>query len=263
MVIVMALTSSMYYYYQETTLPIMYDHISENLKQSSYSANYMMESVNNLLSQMFLDSKITTLMYASGNYDPMLLSTGQKSLSSYKHSSPFVHSIYVYNSNLDSFFTSLPNLGRQDSETFFDTSILELMKTYDTNRRLVPIPRQVKSNTIPFSEDRFIDCYTFVYFETLEQGRIKDAIIVNINQSYVKELLSSYETDLQSTRLVTDMNGEVVLDTELYELHTDLSNNRFMEVILETSNTRGYFVTDMKDGRSLVTFEKLNVPDWY
>lgn len=136
------------------------------------------------------------------------------------------------------------------------------MKTYDTNRRLVPIPRQVKSNTIPFSEDRFIDCYTFVYFETLEQGRIKDAIIVNINQSYVKELLSSYETDLQSTRLVTDMNGEVVLDTELYELHTDLSNNRFMEVILETSNTRGYFVTDMKDGRSLVTFEKLNVPDW-
>lgn len=261
-VIVIALTSTMYYNYQETTLPIIYDHISENLQQSGYSARYMMSSVNNLLSQMYLDSKITTLMYSTGGHNALELRTGQKTLSSYKNSSPFVHSIYVYNANLDSFFTSQPNIGLQNSEDFFDDTILGLIQSYDTSNRLEPIPRPIRLDSVPFSEERFIDCYTFIYFENLEDGQIKDAIIVNVNQAYVHELLSDYETKLQSTKVITDYNGTVVLDSHRFGLSMKLSEERFMNIILKENASQGYFVSTVDGTRSLVSFSKLDTPRW-
>lgn len=260
--IVLLLTSILYYSYQQTTLPIMYDQVSENLQQTGYSANYMMESVNNLLSQMYLDSKITTLMYSNNNHNAFDLNNGLKALTAYKHASPFVHSIYVYSSSLDSYFTSISNTALVKKDVFFDEDITGLIENYDTSNKMKPIPRMVKLISTPLVTDKYVECYTFIYYETLESGKIKDAIIVNVNQSYVKDMMNALNTSIVNKKYVIDYDGNSLLSNNEFELNTNLSDLNYVKVIQDSDLTKGYFVITIGDEKSLVSYNKLSVPKW-
>ncbi len=252
----------LYLNFESITVQKDYSYIKGNLSQISYSASFMDSTVNNLLLQLSNDDSLSNMFM---DYPPeaedLILMT--RRLNTYVNAIPFIHSIYVYNRFLDCFF--IPGnitYGRND---FFDKEAVFILDNFNKYQSLSPIARIINNHLTSGSKDTKANVYTYVYYDpqfNKDINRLDKAIIFNINEVWIKDIIHSLDEGQENAIYIIDKNGTVVMGDSSIPMLTKLDKSGYLKNILKEDDTSGYFIHDVNHTKSLVTYVSLKTMDW-
>ncbi len=261
-IMIIILTISLYANYINKSYTVIYDNISDNLEDSDYTIYYMTSTINNVISQLLINTRVRNIMYSTGNHSALDIYNCQKTLASYSLSSSVINSIYIYNNNLEQFLTSYSNLGLIDEDAFFDTDITERLNSDTIIKKLDPIPREIDVQISPFLNIQTQNLFSYVYYDSLTEGKINEAIIINVNQSYMTDLLDEMNEGSSNSKYIIDTKGNLVLKDTANETSSVLTESLINDKILSSKDEKGYFVIEHGRSKYHISFQKMTIPDW-
>lgn len=258
----------LYLNFENISLRITNIFIKDSLNQISYSTKYLCDLSKSLSLQIYFNKDISKLSYY---YPPDLRETSlaTSQLRSYRNTSPFIHSIYIYTKIRDTLYTSLPmfeNIPPQKKASFSDQDIYNILKERKKYRRLIPIPRSVPYTYPNLSSKSPSNIYTFLFFESSEESNELDDLIVilNVSEDWLRKTISNLDTQPQSNTFIIDRKGKMVISDKSHPILTDVSNEPYIKTILSSKNDSGYFVSKSSDEntKSVVTYMYSSSLDW-
>lgn len=262
-VTIFILSSILYINFENISLYQIYNSEKSSLVQASYSAKIMRDLAKSVAQQIYYDSETARLGYFSAStMDVTELNRSIAGLGRYTNTAPFIQSVYVYNSTSNMFYTSARFGGAFFSaDSFYDDGIMSILDHYKDYKVLFPIPRKIpvmtnSSETIPTGG------YTFLFYENPgSRKRPYSAVIVNISEEWMRDTLRSLNAGTQSSTIIIDPNGTMIISTDKRSMMSDLSQDPYIRRILASKAGSGYFTADVDGVKSLVihvAYEPLN-----
>ena len=261
-VIIFLLSTVLYFNFEKIYLISIQSSIKDSLSQVSYSSSYMSETAKRLATQIYFDLRISKLFY---NYD-LSFDDVKKALdqvNSYKSCYPYVYSIYLYNSNLQNFYTSLGTLGIISKKDFFDKEIVTLISNHNTNIKFSPIPHKIPDSFSLDSKDFVSNVYTYIFRDSTNPANISDnVVILNISQDWIREIIQSLDANSAQNTYIIDTKGILVNSNIKENSFTDLSGNAYIQNILKSESSSGYFIENVAGEKALVTYVSAETLGW-
>lgn len=261
---IVALSSLLYVHFERITLQQNYAVTLNNLKQTSQEARVMAVTASTFAKQIYNDPEIQELL----NYSQLDSTTIVKSLNrldAYRATSPFIASIYIYKANGGMFYTSSDVVADriQDAASFYDTGIVDIIRQPTQYPNLQPIPRrlEVTNNEGKIAQEE-LDCYTFLFYDTLTKSRNRDMIVVNVSETQLHKTIDGMLTNADTNTFILDANGTLVSNSWKYPMLSDLRETPFVKDVLSKPNEPGYFVADVDGTSSLVSYSEPDPFGW-
>ncbi|WP_108991041.1 helix-turn-helix domain-containing protein [Paenibacillus agaridevorans] len=263
---IFVVSSILYFTFERIGLNIAHNSNKDGLSQISYSATLMNDLAKSLSLQVYFNDTISKLSYASlPDVREEYLALDQ--LRSYRATSPFVDSIYVYNSKRDTLYTSLVNIEKIEPDqkgTFFDQGILQILKNMKDYKRITPIPRNIDNAYPGIVSTPSKNVYTFLFYDSYaEKIPLDDHIIIlNISENWLRNMIDLLNTEPQSNTFIIDNDGKMVISDQENGILTDLSGLPYIHKILASNRGSGYFVDVVNDIKSLVSYVSSDAHAW-
>lgn len=258
-------SSFLYLSFEKIGVTVINSYIKDSLSQVSYSTTFMSESAKSLALQIYFDPAVSLLTYY---YEPSFIekTSAMKRLGSFSKTAPFIHSIYVYETKREVFYTSLFFLSNADikKNAFFDKGFLDILDHLKDYKRLTPIPRNMPNLYPQFIEGEFSSVYTFVFYDLPEDSKILDnrIVVMNISEEWMRNIVDSMDMEPHSNIYIVDNTGTTVISNEQNTMLSDLSDKDYIKEILASSEKSGYFVKDVDQVTSLVTYVSSEQYGW-
>ena len=124
---IVMLSGILHVYFEDISLKQTYRSTLNNLSQTSQEASIMAINASTFAKQIYNDMNVSKLLYFSSG-DPLDTSMAMAQLNSYRATSLFIDSIYIYNYQTDTFYTSAEISANSvwKSNEFYDTSAVEV-----------------------------------------------------------------------------------------------------------------------------------------
>ncbi len=255
---IFVLSAIFYVNFSNISLSIINSYIKDSLSQISYSATFMTVSANTMIKQLYSD---TNILYLLNNLKPDYpqLSVALDRLNAYKASSPFIHSIYIFNSRTDTFYSSLDN-GVESKSVFSDRSVLNVIENPGKYNIQNPIPRSIPADN---SYEKQANVYTFALYDfPSSPDNTASAIILNVSTEWIRDIITSMESNNESDIFVIDSQGKVISSANSSTMLTDISGRQYIRKILSLPLSSGFFISDVKSVQSLVTYVSSPSTGW-
>lgn len=266
---IFVLSSILYLTFERVGLNNIHSFIKDGLSQISYSTTFMRDIAKSLSLQIYFNENISKLSYSllDEREEYLVEVQAAEQLRSYRNTTPFIHSIYVYNSKKDVFYTSLVNLEKVELEnkhSFFDQDIIKMMRNIKNYKRLTPIPRKIANPYPKYVEGTFTNVYTFLFYDAPEESDVLDEhiIILNISEEWLRKIIDQMDTEPQSNTFIIDSKGTMVISDEKNTILTNLSGQEYVQQLLSSPSESGYFISEVNDVKSLVTYISSELLDW-
>ena len=180
------------------------NRIDENFELITQNTFYQ-QDIMTLNPQLSVSLRKILLFYNTNYSDYIFLNSMQTLLSSSFASHPYIHSIYIYFDQFDSFFSS--EKGICNLNDYYDTS------WYDP---YLELPEDTKNlvvrRTIPASSNSdAMDALTIYQPMTYDKG----VIVLNIPIEIFIDNMSSLITDPNSSLIILDSNSDILLNSAL------------------------------------------------
>lgn len=259
---IIILSTVLYLSFESIVLQITNSFVKENLTQVSYSGTQMNKTAYSLLMQMNADNDIRNLMF---DYTPEMeqLTLSQNSLSSFVSVNPFVQSIYVYNGFNDKIYDSgINSWSRND---FYDNEIIYILDNFQKYQMLAPITRVIRNNTLNSGSGILSNVYTYVFFDTQlnkNNDKLDKAIVVNINESLIKDMINTMSSNKSNEIYIIDGTGTLLQTNTSTKMLSKITDRSFIQKIIQSPDSQGSFVDNVDNGKALVSFTSSNVLDW-
>lgn len=260
------LSSVLYFTFENIALTIINSFIKDGLSQTSYSTTYMCNLAKSLCLQIYFDNNVSKLSYyAPPDVRERFLATEQ--LRSYRNTSPSIQSVYVYASKRNTLYTSLANLEEIDPEkigAFYDKDIFNILKEIREYKRLVPIPRKISNAYPKYIAGSYSGVYTFLFYDSPESSAVLDdrIVILNISEDYLRKTIRSLDTEPESNTFIIDNKGSIIVSDNKNFFLTDISRKNYVKQILSSNSKSGYFISNIDNVKSLVTYVSSDTLDW-
>lgn len=229
------------------------------LTQTGYVSNFLYEQVSSVANMLSNDSTIMKVLYTEKK-DPLDEYQAVSRLRQISTVYRFIKYMGIYNEHTKRYVTDLgvPVFPDQDSD------IISLLGSAPQNEFLRFIPRK---STFPVglnSAQASVNVLTFIIYPNyLFSVPIKGAIIVNIDEAYVRKTIQSMRSNHQDNIFIMDLNGKILSHTNPDLFLNDYSKMQYVQKILKYPGLQGYFVTTVDDQKELVTFIKSPALNWY
>jgi two-component system response regulator YesN len=261
---IVMLSGILHVYFEDISLNQTYRSTLNNLAQTSQEASIMAVNASTFAKQIYNDMNVSKLLYFSSG-DPLDTSTAMAQLNSYRATSLFIDSIYIYNYQTDTFYTSAEISANSvwKSNEFYDTTAVEMVKHVSDYKTLMPIPRKIPFESLMLNnQEKERDCYTFLLYDTLSHKDEKNVIIVNISETQMhKNIDGMIATSDKNTFIIND-RGVLITNSWKNAMLTDLTHKPYIQVVLGSGESEGYFVSDVDGVKSLVTYTAPDVLGW-
>jgi AraC-like DNA-binding protein len=235
---------------------------SENLSQASYSADVLFNNVKMTAKQVYYDRRITILrIYKDLNIDE--LSDILTDLETFKYHNDFISSIYIYNGKSKTVATAAINPSRFNTlSSFYDKEALEFIRNYTRYPCLVPIPRKIPI-WASGKEQVLSDGYTFIFYENPgNMGSIDSAVILNIDESWMRQAVNQLSPGSSRDTSIIDGNGRTLVNSVKYPMLTDLSGRHYIKKVLAQNSASGYFIDEIDGIKSLIIYVPYKKLGW-
>lgn len=249
---------TLYRYFEKQQLNTAIDASGKILGQMSYSADYMNDSVRNFSFSIFNNPDIIPLMYQDRTPDVMGLFSQIRKLYGMIEMNPFVHSLYIYNNKLDSWFTVGNNSysNSYKSMEFPDKEITKLVANpHPDKTAFKPTLRMLPAENSNTSTEVF----TYILYDfSAKEG----ALIVNIKSTYLQnmvEKLNAESSVFGGRVLLVDRDGNVIGN------ESNLSDNNpaylanMLKKIGDTAKSGNFFEPE---SREMIFFVTSDVLGW-
>lgn len=257
-ILVIIVTLLLFSYFKYSQLSVIYSYSKDNLSQISYSADYMLSSTKSLINEIYLDKDISKLMnYTDPDMYEILVASHE--LDSLSIALPFIHSIYIYNENADTFYTTLSAVGIKSRAQFFDQEVIGIMQENIEQNVLHAIPRRI---SVPQDEKSSDDIYTFISYTADNKNGMQNAIIINISSKWMRETIDILGLDTSETIFVLDNQGTIINSSIEEKKMTNISSKDYVKKILLSDEDEGYFIAEVNGCKSLIIYVSSDKLDW-
>ncbi|MFC5404615.1 helix-turn-helix domain-containing protein [Cohnella soli] len=258
---ILTLSTILYINFENIGLKIYYNLNKENLKQVGYSATLMRNTAQTLAFQIRFDTRISDLL----TYKPVSLDESQaiNQLSSYRNTSPFIDSIYIYNGLTKNFYVSSSNVKVKYSKNeFFDHDIVNILDRAQNQKIPDLIPRSSRVSLTGIDKDRILNAYSFILYDLTNERDLDNAIVLNISEDWMRETIDSLDSIPSSDTFIINNAGETVIRSLNHGMMDNLTEYGYIQKILSAKEQSGYFVGDVYGVKSLVTYLNSDLFDW-
>lgn len=253
--IVSALTFSLYYNYKNSASNIAQAYTLEELSQISYNTNIMLESTKSTLIQYSSDPFVLQLMNYT-DLDSLQTSELLRKIPSFN--TPYACLIYIYNRNAGKVYYS----GREYSiDTFPDSNIINSLEN-NKIKKLSPITRILPDNSLFILDNhQGGEVFTLVYYNSNSTG-IYNAIILNVSPQWLRNTIDSMNINSSDQIIITNSDGNIVLDNENYLYQQNIRNVPALENIFENNTKSGYIYAKINHEKYLVSYVTADITNW-
>ncbi|HCL01750.1 MAG TPA: hypothetical protein DHW61_04930, partial [Lachnoclostridium phytofermentans] len=233
------------------------------LSQLNYSINYLNEQSNRLSISLSNDKDVIAFlnMKQKNNLIPVLVNNA---LNKHIVTLGNVESIYLYNSELDLFFSS--KSGEQlSSDQFSDREIARLVTTPDfiTSYNGKPMIHQV-----PLPNSSSTETCTYIVFDSYSnKSDIKNAVIINMRLSILTDsikTMNQFKSDSNMSYFVADKDGTLI-DTPLSQPFIDkqkVFSSLQAKIATQNDENKNHFI-NLDHNRYLMSYTNDNPNGWY
>ncbi|WP_312369366.1 AraC family transcriptional regulator [Lachnoclostridium sp.] len=233
------------------------------LSQLNYSINYLNEQSNRLSISLSNDKDVIAFlnMKQKNNLIPVLVNNA---LNKHIVTLGNVESIYLYNSELDLFFSS--KSGEQlSSDQFSDREIARLVTTPDfiTSYNGKPMIHQV-----PLPNSSSTETCTYIVFDSYSnKSDIKNAVIINMRLSILTDsikTMNQFKSDSNMSYFVADKDGTLI-DTPLSQPFIDkqkVFSSLQAKIATQNNENKNHFI-NLDHNRYLMSYTNDNPNGWY
>ncbi|MBT3272313.1 MAG: AraC family transcriptional regulator [Spirochaetales bacterium] len=220
------------------------------LKQASYSFNYLNDSAKIFATTLYSGNLASSLMF-DNDLDLWSAVNILDWIRLQLHSTASIHSVYVYNRELDTFYSTV-HTGVQSREVFYDTEIAELIRDNSGIEKLKPIPRTIPA-LIMANWESSINVFTYILQDTgTNAGGFPSSVIVNVKADYLMETVHYLTAEVGENMdviIIIDEKGRIVGHP---------SRDKFLAVAAEFTDipagvNEGAEVIDINGEKNLVT----------
>jgi AraC-like DNA-binding protein/GGDEF domain-containing protein len=253
----------MYLIFESIGLKIVHNYVKDNLYQISSSAITMDNTARSIALQVFSDKDILNIL-DKNEPETNLITASLNRLNSYDIASPYIHSIYIYNGYTDTFYTSLPSAGMKSSEDFFDSDVIRKFSNIEKAYTKYPYPRIIQNRSDTFNQETESSVYSFFYYENVYRGKADiSAVVVNVSETWIHQLINTLDIHQSGDTFIINREGKLMSKSLNYPMLMDLSKEEYINNVLASNNSSGYFVSKVKGVKSVVTYvSSPNLPDW-
>lgn len=226
----------------------------QSLSQTSYSVEFMQQSAETVANQLFFNSTINQLLYAT-TYNDIDTIISLDTLTSYVESAIFVESVYIYSSRTGNVSYAKRNHGSdfESLDRFFDSDYLQVLNV-DKDYRFKPIPRIIEGNKL---------VYSFVLAASRGSELSKtNSIVINISAEWLENTYKSISNQPDDKILIIDSNGIVVNGNAYAPVLTDLRQDPLIITLQEQQQKSGYFLNKVHGEEHLVTYTSSPNTGW-
>lgn len=269
--LILILSFVTYFNFESILLDIQCKSNQNIISEISYSAKYLDETARNLAAYIYSNNDYSPLRYSSINdeqytQDTYNLITGIEALVT---NSSNVQSVYIYNGNLDRFYSTWWRF-YSDSDEFMDQDIAELIK----NNRLpqnklftsTPILRKVPLKIKYGPNQQYTNVLTYIMCDYYPgEKKIQSAIIINLSTQYLDGLMDILNTKgalKGSETFILNENGQAVASSNPSSIFMDLNQKSYVKRVLGSQEESGYFSDIINDQKVVVTYVSSDVLDW-
>ncbi|QHT62322.1 AraC family transcriptional regulator [Paenibacillus lycopersici] len=255
-VTITAISIYLYVHFEQIVLKQTYAYTNNNLSQTSREASIMTVTAGALAKQIYYDEHINKLLNFD-QLDAIDMRAAINQLNAYQATSPFIDSIYVYNSAKRTFYisTDLKESAVQNAGDFYDRGIVDIVNDYTEYPNMLPIPRKIPiADYSTISKEKERDCYSFLLYDTLTQGGDRNVIVINISEVQMHKYIDELVSNADNNTFIIDRKGILVSNSWKYPMLSDISAKSYIGPIVESSQSYGYFVQSVEGVKSLITY---------
>lgn len=227
--------------------------ISESmLKQNSAVSSVIRDQVYNVGNLLLSDKEIVNALLDK-EADPLKQYGVFGTLNRVQSTYPFIHSIGIYNGSNNTYLNTKGITKEQEK------ALLEEINSKNTSYFHL-FPRKISSAT---SAKRSEDVLTFVllpsYYSPLSS---KGAIVINMSTDTIQDLIGGYRNEAVDSLHVIDDKGTIITHSDRTRFMEDISQESYVQSILESDAESGYFTRSIDGRKSLVTYVKSKDMNW-
>ena len=202
-------------YYNNETTHVMTDAFAEKHQRNITQLSILFDNIHAQLIPGIKEASMYTFFYSnlmfSDHLDRYEIMLGMDSLDDMLLSYPLIHSIYLYNGQMNFFLTTTSGL--EDAETFYDKEVLDILTNFNRNFVDYYWPRTACFPLSPYQSTIHIQKRTLTLLmgtTPTQKAHLKGAIIVNLDLDEVTSLLSAELSDSKDEIFIYNQNGEYI-----------------------------------------------------
>ncbi|MBX4147197.1 MULTISPECIES: helix-turn-helix domain-containing protein [Paenibacillus] len=229
--------------------------ISESmLKQNSAVSSVIRDQVYNVGNLLLSDKEIVNALLDK-EADPVKQYGVFGTLNRVQSTYPFIHSIGIYNGSNNTYLNTKGITKEQEK------ALLEEINSKNTSYFHL-FPRKISTATSA-SANRSEDVLTFVllpsYYSPLSS---KGAIVINMSTDTIQDLIGGYRNEAVDSLHVIDDKGTIITHSDRSRFMENVSQESYVQSILESDAESGYFTRSIDGRKSLVTYVKSKDMNW-
>jgi AraC-like DNA-binding protein len=230
------------------------DNSKKILLQVKYNTNLMNETISRLTQSLYLNNDITSIMYAEQENMVDVITRINNVVNSLTSSYPYIHSISVYNRNLDQFY----NAG---SPIFFDDP--QLLALFNSNQllpKLKPIFRDIHKVVNSDNKSERVLSY-FMYETAMNAEKPNGAVVINVKPEWLLgniKQINMVDKQQGNNIYILDQHGDYINEDDRQE---DPFKLKWLKDEVEShtkkpssSETESSFKSKYMDTQYLVTY---------
>ena len=248
-------------YFTNETTHVMTDAFAERHQGTISQLSILFDNLHAQLIPGIKEASMFTFFYTNLMYSDDLetyeIMLGMDSLDDMLLSYPLIHSIYLYNGQMNFFLTTTSGL--EQAETFYDKEVLDTLTNFDNGLIDTYLPRTANFPLSPYQSDIILQKRTLTLFmgsAPTQNTHLKGAIIVNLDMGEVTSLLSAGLGDSDDEVFIYNQNGEFI--TKYGDLPEE-ERLRIFAKVKETGLEKGVIY---EDGR-IIAFQYNFRLGWY
>lgn len=259
--LVLILTLLMLYTFKSVTLGLLGENNGKLIDRLLDNAVQMDDSARIYLYSLFRNPSVTQLMYDEQSSVLEQLNSIRALDASY-NSTPFLHSIYIYNGRSDTYYS----IGKVDlirKTEFEDKEIVQILKQPLNTRMSLPIPRTLPGDDTSSAQTRV---YTYILTEYYSSGRLKNAVVVNVRADWALQSIRREDPSAAAgTLLLLDGQGRVIgqsVNEQDLQSIPSFNQQPFAAVINDSAKRTDYFLSRVDGQKMFVSFARSDSPQW-
>lgn len=257
---------SLYYTARNTAINIQNNANIKILSQISFNVSFMTGILQNLTMSIYQDpyyfnNNLARILAGTTN-DTIEANNKMRLLNTTVSSTPFLHSIMIYNGISGTTYSTYDNSGYLNTSITFQKPIEELITATLPKLQLIPV-NFTKLILNPKSETT-LQLFSFFMYDFSEQNNtINNALVMNVNPEWlINNIKALNETggNQESTIIILDGNGNKIISDNKLSIPFEHLKSRIQQI--SVSSTPGYFILNSENDKKLVTFVGSKVNDW-
>lgn len=247
--------ATLYMFFSANSVKEVADVSQSMLRQTSYVANIVNQQVYEVGNQLLNNPEIVTGMF-NPEVDYIQEYRLVRALTDVQASNPYIYFIGIYNGYTERYINN-KGVTRQAEAELLDQ--LSLSSTTE-NAYSSLYPRMFEDPVTGLSSKVF----TFV----LKPGfnsylPKKGAIVININESYIQELVQQIRSNSSDFIVLVDEAGSILMQSDSDSPLVNAESEAYLNRMLASQAASGSYEIDIAHEKYLVSYVKSNELNWY